>query len=202
MWANGADGFDGARRQAETEGAKFSDYFDFSEPLHKLPSHRVLALFRGEKEEILDLQIEPEPVAADPAALSSYEMQDHAAVCDFRPRPAAATAGWPRPCAGPGAPRSRCISTSICDAAVERRRAGGGAGVRLEPARPVAGGARRRPRHHGPRPRLSHRGQGRRGRRHRQGGGNHRDLSRTSRSGAGTRRWRRWASSRRSTASS
>jgi transcriptional accessory protein Tex/SPT6 len=32
-------------------GAKYSDYFDFSEPLAKLPSHRILALFRGEKEE-------------------------------------------------------------------------------------------------------------------------------------------------------
>ena len=36
-------------------GAKFSDYFDFAEALTKLPSHRILALFRGEKEEILDL---------------------------------------------------------------------------------------------------------------------------------------------------
>jgi uncharacterized protein len=31
-------------------GAKFADYFDFSEPLARLPSHRILALFRGEKE--------------------------------------------------------------------------------------------------------------------------------------------------------
>jgi uncharacterized protein len=34
-------------------GAKFADYFEFSEPLAKLPSHRILALFRGEKEEVL-----------------------------------------------------------------------------------------------------------------------------------------------------
>jgi len=32
-------------------GAKFADYFEFSEPLAKLPSHRILALLRGEKEE-------------------------------------------------------------------------------------------------------------------------------------------------------
>ncbi|MBY6239706.1 Tex family protein [Methylosinus sp. Sm6] len=38
-------------------GAKFSDYFDFSEPLTKLPSHRILAMFRGEKEEVLDLEM-------------------------------------------------------------------------------------------------------------------------------------------------
>ncbi|WP_277669687.1 Tex family protein [Saccharomonospora viridis] len=47
------------REGKETEGAKFADYFDFAEPLAKLPSHRILALFRGEKEEILDLTTEP-----------------------------------------------------------------------------------------------------------------------------------------------
>ena len=41
----------------------------------KLPSHRILAMFRGEKEEILDLQMLPEPVAATPAAVSSYELK-------------------------------------------------------------------------------------------------------------------------------
>jgi uncharacterized protein len=45
----------------QTAGAKFSDYFDFAEPLHKLPSHRILALMRGEKEEALELVLEPEP---------------------------------------------------------------------------------------------------------------------------------------------
>jgi uncharacterized protein len=43
----------------EQAGAKFADYFDFSEPFAKLPAHRVLALFRGEKEEVLDLTFEP-----------------------------------------------------------------------------------------------------------------------------------------------
>ncbi len=38
-------------------GEKFSDYFDFAEALAKLPSHRILALFRGEKEGVLDLAI-------------------------------------------------------------------------------------------------------------------------------------------------
>ncbi len=52
------------RRGKKTEGEKFKDYFEFSEPLHKLPSHRILALFRGEKEEILDLQMQPEAQAA------------------------------------------------------------------------------------------------------------------------------------------
>jgi uncharacterized protein len=45
--------------QQET-GAKFADYFDFAEPFTRLPSHRVLAMFRGEKEGSLDLTLEPE----------------------------------------------------------------------------------------------------------------------------------------------
>lgn len=47
------------REGKEQDGAKFSDYFEFAEPFTKLPSHRILALFRGEKEEILDLTLEP-----------------------------------------------------------------------------------------------------------------------------------------------
>src|SRR5690606_6147351 len=50
----------------ETEGAKYADYFDFSEPFTKLVSHRIRALFRGEKEEILELSTPAdEPVGAD-----------------------------------------------------------------------------------------------------------------------------------------
>src|SRR5215472_8822042 len=40
-------------------GAKFSDYFEFDEPYTKLPSHRILAMFRGEKEDVLDLTMDP-----------------------------------------------------------------------------------------------------------------------------------------------
>ncbi len=54
----------------QTEGAKFADYFDFSEPYPKLPSHRVLAMFRGEKEEVLDLTMES---SADDEEDRSYE---------------------------------------------------------------------------------------------------------------------------------
>jgi uncharacterized protein len=57
----------------QNDGAKFSDYFDFAEPLTKLPSHRILALFRGEKEEILDLRMEEDKDAAEPGYVSRYE---------------------------------------------------------------------------------------------------------------------------------
>jgi len=44
----------------EEEGAKYKDYFDFCEPLKKCPSHRLLAIRRGEKEGILRVTISPE----------------------------------------------------------------------------------------------------------------------------------------------
>jgi uncharacterized protein len=76
MWSNGRVAST-VRRGKKTEGEKFKDYFDFSEPLHKLPSHRILAMFRGEKEEILELQIQPDAQAPATAASvpSSYELK-------------------------------------------------------------------------------------------------------------------------------
>ncbi len=44
----------------ETEGIKFSDYYDWSEQLRKCPSHRLLAMRRGEEEGFLCLSIEPD----------------------------------------------------------------------------------------------------------------------------------------------
>jgi uncharacterized protein len=44
----------------EEEGAKFKDYFEFSEPLKKCPGHRILAMRRGEQEGFLKLTVEPE----------------------------------------------------------------------------------------------------------------------------------------------
>jgi uncharacterized protein len=41
----------------EKEGAKFSDYFDYSEALKKIPPHRALAVFRGRKEEVLNVTV-------------------------------------------------------------------------------------------------------------------------------------------------
>ena len=43
----------------ESEGAKFRDYFDWEEPVSKTPSHRVLAMRRGEKEGFLGLRVSP-----------------------------------------------------------------------------------------------------------------------------------------------
>lgn len=45
--------------EKETEAAKFKDYFDWSEPLAKIPSHRLLAIRRGESENLLMMRIQP-----------------------------------------------------------------------------------------------------------------------------------------------
>ncbi|WP_190318369.1 Tex family protein [Nocardiopsis listeri] len=59
LWEKGRLGST-VREGKEEAGAKFADYFDFSAPLTALPSHRVLAMYRGEKEEILTLDLDPE----------------------------------------------------------------------------------------------------------------------------------------------
>jgi uncharacterized protein len=57
MWSSGT--LVARVRDGQQEaGAKFSDYFEFAEPFTRLPSHRILAVFRGEKEEFLDLTMD------------------------------------------------------------------------------------------------------------------------------------------------
>lgn len=48
----------------EDDGAKYRDYFDWSEPAHLAPSHRILAMRRGEREEVLLLTIRPDEATA------------------------------------------------------------------------------------------------------------------------------------------
>ncbi|MEV6554758.1 Tex family protein [Nocardia sp. NPDC051756] len=57
----------------EEAGAKFADYFEFDEPFTKLPSHRILALLRGEKEDVLSLHLEPDTEELEPGERSIYE---------------------------------------------------------------------------------------------------------------------------------
>src|SRR5439155_12712798 len=91
MWARGRL-VSRVRAGKEEAGAKFADYFDFAEPFTRLPSHRVLAAFRGEKEEVLDLTLDPGPAPPPegaPAGPSEYEgrVARHFGVAD-RGRPA------------------------------------------------------------------------------------------------------------------
>ncbi|WP_156004018.1 Tex family protein [Thiomonas sp. FB-6] len=52
------------REGKEREAANFQDYFDYSEPIARVPSHRALAVLRGRAQELLDVALElPEPPA-------------------------------------------------------------------------------------------------------------------------------------------
>ncbi|RKT53983.1 Tex family protein [Saccharothrix australiensis] len=85
MWAQGRVSSK-VREGKEEEGAKFSDYFDFSEPFTKLPSHRILALFRGEKEDVLDLQLDPgddeEPTGYEARIAARFGVDDQGRPAD------------------------------------------------------------------------------------------------------------------------
>src|SRR5207247_6343268 len=47
------------KRGKAVEGVKFKDYFDWSEPIRTAPSHRVLAILRGDAEDVLSCSIQP-----------------------------------------------------------------------------------------------------------------------------------------------
>ncbi|MEO5363700.1 MAG: RNA-binding transcriptional accessory protein [Magnetococcus sp. DMHC-8] len=63
----------------EREGTKFSDYFDFSQPVAKLPSHRILAIFRGHKEGVLrrSLALGEEETSASAIPSNENLIADH-----------------------------------------------------------------------------------------------------------------------------
>ena len=176
MWSNGLM-LSTVRTGKKTEGEKFKDYFEFSEPLNKLPSHRILALFRGEKEEILDLQLQPEAQAPVAGVQSSAELKigHRFAISDqgrAGDRWLTETVRW--------AWRTKIqmhlgidLRMRLWDRGRNRRRSR----VRVEPARSAASRSRWRARHDGPRSRLPLGRQGRRRRRHRQGGDDHGGLS-------------------------
>jgi uncharacterized protein len=57
------------KRGKAAEAIKFKDYFDWSEPIRTAPSHRVLAILRGEAEEMLSCSIQP----PEPDAVATLE---------------------------------------------------------------------------------------------------------------------------------
>ena len=59
------------KKGKEAEGIKYTDYFDYAEPLRRVPSHRLLALRRGEAEGFLSVNIGP----AEETALERLERQ-------------------------------------------------------------------------------------------------------------------------------
>ena len=71
----------------ELAGEKYRDYFDHAEPLAKIPSHRLLALFRGRREEFLFLELDPGSDAEAGNLYAEGRIARHAGI-DDRGRPA------------------------------------------------------------------------------------------------------------------
>ena len=71
----------------EAAGEKFRDYFDHAEPLAKIPSHRLLALFRGRREEFLQLDLDPGSDAEAGHLQAEHRIALHAGIAE-RGRPA------------------------------------------------------------------------------------------------------------------
>ena len=182
MWSRGR-AVSRVREGKEQAGAKFADYFEFTEPLTKLPSHRILALFRGEKEEVLDLELDP----ADDLLLvgsgsgpgpgpGAVRGADGGAVRGRRPGPAGGpVAGRDGPL-GLADPAVRAARPRPARPAAAAGRGRGDPGVRQQPARPAAGRAGRSPADARARPGPAYRGEGRGDRRHRQGRRDRHDL--------------------------
>jgi len=67
LWHEGLlkSGLMSGKDENNADVAKFRDYFDYDEPIGRVPSHRALAVFRGRALEVLDaklvLPVEPEP---------------------------------------------------------------------------------------------------------------------------------------------
>ena len=59
LWSNGElqSKLVVGKNEADPEIAKFRDYFDYSEPIARVPSHRALAVFRGRGLELLDVKV-------------------------------------------------------------------------------------------------------------------------------------------------
>ncbi len=96
----------------EAAGEKFRDYFDHAEPLAKIPSHRLLALFRGRREEFLQLELEP---GSDVDAGNAYAEGRIARHAGIEERGRAADAWLRNACRlSTGAPRSTCTCCWTC----------------------------------------------------------------------------------------
>ncbi|WP_414826667.1 Tex family protein [Arthrobacter sp. Soil763] len=71
------------KKGKEAEGQKFKDYFEFSQAPSGMPSHRVLALLRGEKDGVLELDLTEADPDDDDGALAAARARYEGAVARF-----------------------------------------------------------------------------------------------------------------------
>ncbi|MEY4058822.1 MAG: hypothetical protein RL551_61 [Pseudomonadota bacterium] len=113
----------------EQEGEKFADYFDYSEPVAAIPSHRALALFRGRREQMLMVNLrldteEEKPKWDAPHNPCESRMRKKnpngmrliilaspalPIISRLKMKVVQLINGWLRPCAGHGALSALCI---------------------------------------------------------------------------------------------
>lgn len=61
----------------ENAGTKYQDYFEHSEAITKVPSHRALAMLRARNEGVLALSVNPDPRSEDPHAYCAHVIAEH-----------------------------------------------------------------------------------------------------------------------------
>ena len=81
------------REGEEQAGAKFADYFAYSGRISELPAHRILAIFRAEKEEVLSVTLTEIPENAPETAKDAFPMKIRARFGIAEQRAAAASEG-------------------------------------------------------------------------------------------------------------
>ena len=80
LWADGLlrSSLVAGKNEQEPEVAKFRDYFDYEEPIGRIPSHRALAVFRGRSLEILDAKlVQPQEPAPGQMSLAEGHIALH-----------------------------------------------------------------------------------------------------------------------------
>lgn len=84
LWENGIVKTEVVKGK-EQEGNKFADYFDFQEAIKKIPSHRALAIFRGQREEFLRVNLtlaEAEEMSCKQMIAGQFGIQDKSRPAD------------------------------------------------------------------------------------------------------------------------
>jgi uncharacterized protein len=175
LWAEGLlqSKLAAGKNESDPEVAKFRDYFDYDEPIGRVPSHRALAVFRGRQLQILDAKLvlpeaEPAPAPRSNPSLAEGRIALHLG-WSHQGRPADELL---RKCvAGPGASSSASAPSATCSPACAKmprrwpsRCSATTCATCCWPRPPAEGGDGAGPRH-------PHRREGGRGGRHRQAGG-------------------------------
>src|SRR5207249_5009957 len=77
IWQTGKLVSSKAENLPDDKGRAYRDYFEYSEPVEKIPPHRILALNRGEREQAIRVRLEIDDEAARQATLSLLPVEGH-----------------------------------------------------------------------------------------------------------------------------